>query len=313
MRVVVCLLALVVGFGVAAADDKVLVLKAEGRADKGARAKIEKAVLELAKTNGVPTAGDITYSDAAAMVGCMPDEDACKQQVVEMLSVDEIVTIAATPKPGGIEVTVRRIGKLGATRSASALVTADTAHQLDAIAPLFGRAAPPPPAPAVTTPPPIGEDTAPPADAAPPPAVPPPAEVAQATPSPVTAEIAPAEPRDDDQPPRSRRLAMLGMGGGGVLLVTGIVFWASAKNVESEIADAPKRTRDDLEKLQELEDRGDTYATVGNVLAVTGLVVAGVSTYFFLKRGKRSSRTARVTPAVFGDGAGIAITWGSPP
>ena len=301
MRALACLL-VVLAAGTAAAEDKVLVLKAEGRADKGVRAKVERAVLELAKSAGAPTAGDITYNDAAAMVGCTPDDDACRQQVVEMLSVDEIVTIATVPKPGGVEVTVRRVRKSAPTRTATAIVTPDKADQLEAIVPLFRNE------PAVTTPPVTEPAPAPPVEPAP--GVPPPQEVTDPVPPPA---ISAEQPQPRDEPAPRSRLPLFGMAGGGALFVTGLVFWASAQNIEGEIADAPKRTRDDLRKLQDLEAEGDAYATTGNVLVLAGLVVGGVSTYYFLKGRKRASRSARITPAVFGDGGGIAITWGGTP
>lgn len=312
---------LLASVGGAVADDKILVLRAEGRADKQVRAKVEAAVLELAKsTGGSTTPGDVTFGDAATMVGCSPDEDACKVEVLGMLAVDEIVTIATARKPGGIEVTVRRIGSGGATRTATALVAPDRADRLDAIAPLFGgRAAgppsplPPPVTPAVTTAPAPapGEPTPSPA---PPPAPPITSEPAPTAPAPTTVADAamlppPADEPRNDRPRGNRRLAMFGMAGGGVMLVVGIVFWASAKNIESEIADAPTRTREQLEHVQDLEAEGDAYATTGNVLAVGGLILGGVSTYYFLKSGKRSSRTASVAP-ILGHGTGIAITWG---
>ena len=49
------------------------------------------------------------------------------------------------------------------------------------------------------------------------------------------------------------------------------------------------------------------------MLTVAGLVVGGVSTYFFMKRRKQASSSARITPTVFGDGAGLVVTWGGVP
>jgi hypothetical protein len=253
-------------------------------------------VLAIARTaSPATTAGDVTFSDAAAMVGCKPEEDKCKVEVLGMLSVDEIVTIATTRKPGGIEVAVRRISKGGATKTGNAVVAAEKADQLDALAPLFS---PPPPPPVAVTPPP--------APVAPAPVIAPPVAVAE---QPITAPVGPVDQPEDDRPRGSRRLATFGMVGGGVLVLVGVVFWASASNIEDEIADARKETRKDLEHVQDLEAEGDAYATTGNVLAISGLVLGGISTYYFLKSGKRPSRSARVTP-ILGNGSGIAITWG---
>lgn len=335
--------------GVAYGDaEKVLVLRAEGRADKKIRTRIEGAVLKLAQTGGgATTAGDVTFGDAAMMVGCKAEEESCKGEVLGMLAVDEIVTITATPKPGGIEVAVRRIGKTGATRNAATLVTPDKAEQLDALAPLFGAVpAPPPvvvraPAPApvvVRAPAPAPVVRAPvaapagrvPAPVTPAPAtIPPPVAVTTTPPAPEPAPVEPApiapaptttatmapmpgpidEPRDDGGG-NSRRWPMIGMAAGGAMLVVGVVFWASAAGIEDDIEKAPKGTRAELEHVQDLEAEGDAYATTGNVLAVGGLVLGGVSTYYFLKRGKAPARTARVTPLYGSGGSGIAITWG---
>lgn len=317
MRFAIACVILLASARVADADDKILVLRAEGRADKTIRAKVEGAVMKLAKTGGAsPTAGDVTFGDAATMVGCNPEEDKCKVEVLGMLSVDEIVTITTTPKPGGIEVAVRRISKGGATRTAQAIVTADAADQLQAIAPLFEKAGPPSPlpppvatVPAAREPAKAPEPMPPPGPVTPPPSEPPPPRVAE-DPTTTTLPVFVEEPRNEAQgAPRGRRLAMLGMAGGGVMLVVGVVFWGSAAGIEDEIDKAPNRTRADLEHIRDLEAEGDTYATMGNVLAVSGLVLGGVSTYFFWKSGKRPTRSASVTP-ILGNGTGIAVTWG---
>ena len=317
-RFLIACVVLFASISAASADEKVLVLRAEGRADKKVRTKVEGAVLKLAKAGGeATTAGDVTYGDAATMVGCKPDEDKCKDEVLGMLAVDEIVTITTTPKPGGIEVMVRRIGKGGVTKTASAMVTPEKAEELEAISPLFGKDGPasplPPPIVSTTTQPPppihdpIREPVQPPVT--PPPATttaPPPTVAAATTPSAVPAPV--DEPRDD-RPRGNRRLAMVGMAGGGAMLLVGFVFWASASGIEDEIRDAPKRTRADLQHVKDLEAEGDAYATTGNVLAIGGLILGGVSTYYFIKSGKRSSHTASVSP-ILGNGTGIAITWG---
>lgn len=307
-------LTLVTSLGDVRADgEKVLVLRSEGRVDGKARGKIEAAVLKLAKTSSAATRGDITYGEAAAAVGCKPEEAACKDEVLGMLSVDEIVTITAVAKPGGLEVSVRRIGKGGVTRTAMTVVPADKPDQLDAIGPLFGKEpAPvttpvpvPPPAPAITKVEPLPEP-APPAQP-----LPPPAAVQEPTPSVVTT-LPTSEPQDDRAHPNSR-LPKLGMIGGGAMFVVGLVFWGSAASVEGDIDTAPRQTKEQLLRLQELEQQADDYAAVGNLLVLTGVVVGGVSTYFFLKGRKRSSSTARITPTVLGDGAGIAVTFGGTP
>jgi hypothetical protein len=302
MRLAAACIVLIATAHVASAE-QILVLRADGRADKAVRLKVEAAVLKLATQTGSATAGDVTYVDAAMMVGCKPDEDSCKDQVLDMLAVEEIVTISTTPKPGGIEVAVRRVRKGATTKSVAVMITPDKADQLDALDPMFVKEAPPP----STTPPPLvpAVSTQPPTE----PLQPAPAQ--EPTPSVVVQPlpaVTPEEP-DDGRPHGTRRLAAFGMIGGGAMVVVGVVFWASASNIEDEITAAPKRTRADIEHVRDLEAQGDTYATAGNVLAVGGLILGGVSTYFFLKSGKRKSHTAQVTP-ILGHGTGMAITWG---
>jgi hypothetical protein len=43
------------------------------------------------------------------------------------------------------------------------------------------------------------------------------------------------------------------------------------------------------------------------VLAISGLIVGGVSTYFFIRSGRRPSRSASIVPTSNG---GAMITWG---
>lgn len=299
MRLFAACIVLMATAHAASADDQVLVLRADGRADKVVRTKVEAAVLKLALANGAATAGDVTYVDAAMMVGCKPDEESCTEQVLDMLAVSEIVTISTTPKPGGIEVAVRRIRKGGTTKNAAAMITADKADQLEAITPVFAKDAPPPPIPAISTTPPV-QPSEPLQPAAPPP---------EPAPLVVQSPVMPIDEPSDGRPRGSRRLAAIGMIGGGAMVVVGVVFWASASNIEDEITGAPKRTRADLEYVRELEAQGDAYATTGNVLAIGGVILGGVSTYFFFRGGKRRSHTAQVTP-ILGHGTGMAITWG---
>lgn len=285
---------------------KIQVLQAEGRADAKARAKIDAAILKLAKSGGdqiVP--GDITFGDAAAAVGCRSEDAACKDEVIGMLSVDEIVITTVTPKPGGLEVAVRRVAKGGASRDAVALVANDKVDQLDAIAPLFRptTATPVSPSPNVSTAP--GPMSEPGAVATP---TAPPSLTAEPPSSPIV-----TAPVDDPRPSSGRRLQMVGMAGGTTLVLVGLVLWGSAASVQSEIDDAPTGTRAEIAALRDLEDKGDTYASAGNLLVLGGLVLGGVSTYYFIKGNRSRAQTARIVPAVFDHGGGIAFQIGGAP
>src|SRR5215470_7469937 len=144
----------------AAEPHKLLVLQSEGRADRATRAKIDSAITRL-----------------ATAVGCSkPDAASCKDDVLGMLSVDEIVITRVTPKPGGLEIAVQRVSKGGASRDATMLLpTGAPPDKLDGLAPLFGDQ----PAPATAGPPPA-------------PAGPPPSPTAAAPPPGPAATSAPA-------------------------------------------------------------------------------------------------------------------------
>ena len=268
----------------AAADShKLLVLQSEGRADAATRSKIDAAIVKLAIADEPQAAaGELNFSDAATAVGCKPDTAACKDEVLGMLAVDEIVITNLAPRPGGLEITVRRIAKGGATRDATMLLaTGAPPDKLDGIAPLFS---PPPPA-------------------APLPVVPEPARSPIVTERPIS-----------DEPWRNRRLEITGMAGGGALFVLGLLMWSAANGVDSDIAKAPTDTAQDLRHLRDLESKGDGYATLGNLFVVSGLVVGGVSTYFYV-RDRRVARTmtARLMPTVIDHGAGVVLTIGGLP
>jgi hypothetical protein len=311
---------------------KVLVLQSEGRADARTRARINAGVIKLAKSGtDQASPGEITYSDAAAMVGCKPDEASCKDEVIGTLGVDEIVIVNVTPKPGGFEISVRRVAKGAASREAITFVSSDKPDKLDALAPLFGgKAAAPPvttpspvtePTPAITTAPTIGPEL--------PPTTPPPSTTTTTTPPPTTTSTEPAavtpEPTQPTQPTaplqrddRTRgrhRMQVIGMASGGGMFVIGLVLWGKASGVQSDVDNARPRNKNELLQLQDLEAKGDSYARWGNVFGLGGLVLGGVSTYFYLRARHRhaSTSTAWLGPAVFDHGAGVQLTIGTSP
>jgi len=288
---------------------KLLVLQSEGRAAAGARAKVDAALVKLARAREPQAAaGELNFTDAATAVGCKPDSASCKDEVLGMLGVDEIVTVRVTPKPGGLEIEAHRFARGGAVRDARAfLATGASPDKLDGIAPLFGPATPPP-APAAI------RSTPPPAAAEPPPIAPP---------------VAPAEPPPDDiitilpsqqavPPPvdlaHRRSYEVAGLAGGGGLIVLGLVLWAAASRTQNDINTAPTATTQDLEHLKTLESRGDIYAGVGNVFAVTGLVLGSVATFLYVRdRHAGAAPLARLTPTVLDHGAGLMLTFGGTP
>ncbi len=291
----------------AAADPhKILVLQTEGRADANTRAKIDAALVRLASSPGKDVSpGEITFTDAAAAVGCKPELAACRDEVLGMLTVDEVVYATTALKPGGIEIEVHRVTRGGVTREAKmVLATGQSADSLDGIAPLFTE---PKPAEPIVTPTPPRPGESPPPD-------PLPAAVDPAPSSIVTQP--PLQTQQPDQgPPARSRVPLIGMIGGGVSMTIGFLLWGEAQTIQEEVDGHPTATAAQLDDLRELEDRGDSYAGWGNLLFLSGMAVGAVSTYFFLRNRKRASamQSARIAPAVFDHGGGITFTLGGLP
>jgi len=320
---------------------KLLVLQSEGRADAATRSKIDAAIVKLAKSSEPQAAvGELNYTDAATAVGCKPESPTCKDEVMAMLSVDEIVITNVTPKPGGLEVAVQRVTKGGTTHDAKTLIpTGGAPDKLDGLAPLFGGKAPdvapkptppvaptpakttptPPPAPTPpapaaitnTQPTPLENPSAPPPETAePPPTIPPPTAIkAEPLPPPM------AQNNQVDEPSGTRKtLEIAGIATGGGMLVVSFILWGAASSKQGDIDKAPVRTKSDLQALKSLESDADGLATGGNVLFLGGLVVGGISTYLYVRdRRSSSSTTAHLMPTLFDHGAGIALSFGGTP
>lgn len=293
-----------------AESHKLLVLQSEGRANAALRTKIDAAILRLAHAaEPQAAAGELNFTDAATAVGCKPDTDSCKTEVLGMLGVDEIVATTVVPRPGGLQIDVHRYARGGATRDARmVLPTGASPDHLDGIAPLFGEpaAAPPPPAPAIAR---AAEP------AAEPPGLPAPtASQPESAPAAIQPSEQPAQPVLDQPGTTRQHYEIAGMVGGGSMVALGIVLWAATSRTQSDIDSAPTVTHQDLVHLRDLESRGEIYAGVGNGLAIAGLVVGGISTYFYI-RDYRADRqpTARLAPTLLDHGAGVVLTIGGAP
>jgi hypothetical protein len=308
---------LVVTMSTAYADPhKVLVLQSEGRVDAVLRTKVDASILKLAKSiaGADVSSGDTTLSDAAAAVGCKPDASPCRDEILGMLSVDELIWATLTPKPGGTEVEVHRASKGGGMAEAKMLLaTGGSADKLDGVAPLFGGKPAEPVTTPVTTP---TEPVTTPTNLGEPGSLDPRPTEPATTPNDPAAQPLPTPGQPVDMPNRGRqRLELAGMIGGGALVLIGFMCWGSASDIQSQVDDAPTQTKPQIDTLRDLESRGDAYAAWGNVFFLGGAVLGGISTYFFIKdrRAHRHATTARIAPTVFDHGAGLALTFGGTP
>ena len=309
----------------ATADPRhVLVLRAEGSADSATRGKVDVQVGKLAKSlDGNVELGEITFTDAAAAVGCSGSEAQCRDEVLGMMGVDELISVTVSAMPSGdVRVLVHRIPKGAATKDAQ--TTVPTGGSLDAkiatdVGPMFGVKAKPAittTSPPVTTTTPTPTTTPPSTGAGAPvgafgnqPANP--VRTAQADPNTANVTAAPNGQIEEDRG-SNRPLTGLAISGGLVLL--SVILWAEAGSVQGDINNAPTRTPADFANLKDLESKGDGYAGLGNLTFIGGLVVGGISGYFFYKqRRSRSSSQAVIAPTLIDHGAGIAFTYGGLP
>jgi len=309
----------------AAAPRHVLVLRSEGTADQASRSKIDIQVLKLAKNiEGTVEAGDINWSDASAAVGCNVTEESCKDEVLATLGVDEIVVTTVGAGPGALQITVKRYAKGRPQQTATTTIPsgqpADAKMNSD-IGPLFGVVTVAPPAP---LPEPKPADTKPadpkPADSKPADA---PVEAKPSDAKPADAKVRTAQADTVTAAPNNRivesdeggdntRLEITGLASGGGLMLVGALLWAEANSTQSDINSLPTpKSPKDFQNLTDLENRGDTYAMLGNISFFGGVAVAAVSGYFYWRdRGHPNKRTVSVQPTLLDHGGGIALSFG---
>jgi hypothetical protein len=337
-RLAAATLALVAMTNLAVADGKkLLVLQSEGRADAKTRTAVDAAIVKLARGGGDQvTPGEISYTDAAAMVGCKPEVTACRDEVISSLGVDEIVITTVTPKNGSFEIAVRRAAK-GTAKDAT--VTVAAADKVEGLGPLFGvkpvgpnppdvktdpkpdpnTIGPNPPDPTKTDPLHTDPPKTDPLNTDPPKIDPEPPKTDPPKIDPTTAVVKPLEQPAGSDPKREKRrhrMRVAGMAGGGGMLLLGFILWGAAQGVEGDVSSFQVRSRTDLLALQDLERKGQAYAGWGNLFFLGGLGLGGVSTYYYFKARKQKRRatpTTAIAPILFDRGGGISLTIGGLP
>lgn len=296
----------------AASAGKVLVLKSDGNANSDTKAKVEAEVITLARAlpGTQVEIGDVTFTDAAVAVGCTGSEAQCRDDVISTMGVEEVVSITTASLPSGdTRVVVDRLAKGTPTKVAQTTVPAGQSIEtkLEAeLGPSFGvKPAEPPPVTTTTAPPPPSATIAQPAfgDSGPATTEPPPGPPMNETPPPAPPSEAP-----------SQRGPVIGLAVGGGLVVLSLIMWGEASSTQGDIDTAPTKTVGDFHNLQNLENQGAAYATLGNVFFVGGIVTAAVSSYFFWRNrtahANATATQAMVTPTLFDHGAGLALTIG---
>jgi hypothetical protein len=271
MRAVILVFVIALAAIVSAAPHKVIVLPLDGNADAATKAKLNEIVQGLAKSlPGDVTNGDTTFNETAQALGCDPNKNACIDNVLTTLAVDEIVWGTATTTDGQTTVAVRRATKGTPAHEQTAIIAAS--EQPDAaesrLGPLFGVSGIAQPSGGSSTT--GGSDVA----------------------------IGSAAPVSTPAAPWSQR-KKLGVGlavGGGALVIVGLAMWASESGVQSDIDAAPDRTPSDIQNLKDLESKANGYAWGGNIAMVLGLGAGGYGAYLLWKDHKEGTVIAPAPP-----------------
>lgn len=254
-------------------------------------AKIQAAVTSALTAAGQDAApSDTSFEDAAVLLGCDPSTETCAAEVLSTLSVEEVV-YGASNKSG--EVALVRVVSGQPRRTATA--------RIDSTKPLEASLEP-----AVTELYPVEAEVT----AAP---LPPPQEPVPEVSAPPPTASPPAGSWATDAPTAgsSKRWAQVLWGGAGVAALTGMGLWLHASSLRDDIDSSPDGTAEEQQRLDDLQGRAETSATLGNVLVIASAGLAGAGAYFWIKhRRLRRAPAIGVVPVLRPDGAGLVLTMG---
>jgi hypothetical protein len=288
MRAAILVFVVAIGAIVSAGPRKVIVLPVDGNADAATKAKLNDVVQDLAKSMpGDITHGDATFNETAVALGCDPNRNACIDNVLETLAVDEIVWGTATTADGRTTIVVRRATKGSPAHEQTAIIASTDEPETSEtqLAPLFGvtSVAPGPGSE-------VGSGSA-----------------VEAIGSAVetTGSAAPPLPPPAPAPWSQRKKLGVGLAvGGAALVIVGFAMWASESSVQSDIDAAPNSTAEDIQHLEDLEDRANGYAWGGNIAMLLGLGAGGYGAYLLWQDHRE---TTTLTPAPPPSGTGMTF------
>ena len=277
--IVIVSIALVLAATVTAGNRKVLVLPVDGNAAAAQRTGINDSIVSLAKAgvDGDVTAGDTTFNETAAAVGCTPDQPTCADTVMSTLSVDELVWGTAQTENGSTTVTIHRAAKGEPARQQITVIEEKAGG--DAVSsgmqPLFEREA-------------VGSGS----------------------------DLGSAAGSGSGRPhPRSffdtkERKIAVGTGAASVVfLIIGFSYWSAQGGLQDQIDNSDPRTVQDFQDLNELEDRAASKALWGNIFVGLGIAAGAVSGYYFWTDHKKRKETV-IAPVPTEDGTGVKMVLG---
>jgi hypothetical protein len=232
----------------------------------------------------------VAIDDAASVLGCAIDDTSCLAAIARSLSASRLVFGSVATAGGRAQVTVTTYTRGEAAAHRTFALAGTTPDEL-AVA-LIADAGP-----FLGVPAPVEAD--PPGPAADPTAI-------------------PAAPPPAPAPRRGTPRYAWGVIAGGVVLagVGGGFLW-SARSLRDDVARAPTATRDEVDRLLQLEATGRRRTRIGGALAIAGgaVVITGVVLAIVHRGGDREARDAsavRVEPALVPGGAMVVLSIGGP-